>query len=235
MRRIIALALLGCMLLAASALAEDVPEIDTFMLEQSAMLTVRMRHIAESGAVTLMTSMPEILEAIDEVSGYAVDLPVRALVYQLDAELMADAMLRGVGLSPKQRMDEELRAWASRRMAAVIPSMLAGNAGSTALATASILSVGEGYVRPEAFDRDAVVVLYYEDVPYVSIITFSRNGEDTIGASAMFVPLSDALEALLTDDLSSLFDDMLIGYEGIITCTEYDAERLQALLVPAGE
>lgn len=124
-------------------------------------------------------------------------------------------------------LSAESMAELKRRVSFSIPSILSGTNGAAQLAATSILAVSEAYLVPTANFVNTLVLLYYDEVPYVSAITFAISGEGIMNGQAMFIKSTDTMEAFLAGDgLPNLPANG--GAVGFIT--EYNQDEVAAML-----
>ena len=184
--------------------------LDEFLSSRALSLTADMDEMAESPVYISLLSANEELTAIAEDMG-AQDYTSPKAVYALRLpEDYASRILASMGedysaLSPK------MQDIVSRRVGtSLIPNQLAAMNGASYLAAASMLSQGENYLLPEAWEPGQYLVILLYDGDYASLVSFVESGEGIVSASGTIVLSSGTFEDVSgTADISSLMEEFL--------------------------
>ena len=167
-------------------------------------LCERMTALAgERAYVELFTGSEEVLSQVERMAaneGLEVG-QVRRFTLRSESSYADYAEWEGLELPALSAVaGEELE----RRLAAMPPSLLNGQAGADWLAAASLLTVSETYLMPENFVPCIVLMDFGTDADVM--VVFTRTGEETVTAQAAFVSAAvvdagmEAVLLLYTED-----------------------------------
>ena len=167
-------------------------------------LCERMTALAgERAYVSLFTGSEEVLSQVERMAaneGLEVG-QVRRFTLRSESSYADYAEWEGLELPALSAVaGEELE----RRLAAMPPSLLNGQAGADWLAAASLLTVSETYLMPEDFVPCIVLMDFGTDADVM--VVFTRTGEETGTAQAAFVSAAvvdagmEAVLLLYTED-----------------------------------
>ncbi len=172
--------------------------------EQAEALCARMTALAVDEAyVSLFTGSEEVLSQVERMAaneGLEME-QVRRFTLRSESSYADYVEWEGLELPALSAVaGEELE----RRLAAMPPSLLNGQAGAEWLAAASLLTVSETYQMPEAFVPCIVLMDFGTEADVMAV--FTRTGEDTVTGQAVFVSADvvdagmDAVLLLYTED-----------------------------------
>lgn len=167
-------------------------------------LSARMTALAVDEAyVSLFTGSEEVLAQVERMAaneGLEAG-QVRRFTLRSESSSADYAEWEGLELPALSAVaGEELE----RRLAAMPPSLLNGQAGADWLAAASLLTVSETYLMPEDFVPCIVLMDFGTDADVM--VVFTRTGEETVTAQAAFVSAAvvdagmEAVLLLYTED-----------------------------------
>ena len=172
--------------------------------EQAEALCARMTALAVDEAyVSLFTGSEEVLSQVERMAaneGLEME-QVRRFTLRSESSYADYVEWEGLELPALSAVaGEELE----RRLAAMPPSLLNGQAGAEWLAAASLLTVSETYQMPEAFVPCIVLMDFGTEADVMAV--FTRTGGDTVTGQAVFVSADvvdagmDAVLLLYTED-----------------------------------
>ena len=184
--------------------------LDEFLSSRALSLTADMDEMAESPVYISLLSAGEELTAIAGDMG-AQDYASPKAVYALRLpEDYASRILASMG-EDYSALSPRMQDIVSRRVgASLIPNQLAAMNGASYLAAASMLSQGENYLLPEAWEPGQYLVILLYDGDYASLVSFVESGEGIVSASGTIVLSSGTFEDVSgAADISSLMEEFL--------------------------
>ena len=190
-RKRLAAALLLCLILPAAALADWADERADALCERMTALA------AEEAYVSLFTGSAEVLSQVERMAVNAGQEVQQRRRFVLRDEASYADYVEWEGLE-LPALSETAAAELEKRLAAMPPSLLNGQAGAEWLAAASLLTVSETFLMPEDFVPCIVLLDYGTE--------FTQTGEETVTAQAAFVSAQivesgmDAVLLLYTED-----------------------------------
>lgn len=191
---------------------------EKFVIGEAVKLAETMDALAGSqGYIRTMSGSAEILSYAGELHGALSGSPQGAALLRIDAGAMLRSM-QDYDAEEYGSMEDAALEQLRRRVPASLGNVINAQYGATWLATASVLSVGESYIRPGDWSGDMAVVLEYNGkCVYVS---FQESGDGVVSASA--IPMA----AASIDEFCELFSEM--GMEPDVTA--YSENELQDIL-----
>lgn len=184
-------ALLMALLLPAAALAD-------WTGDMADALCARMISLAgEEAYVGLFTESPEVLAQVERMAANEGLEARQVRRFVLRSESSYEDYVEWEGLELPE-LSAEAAGELEKRLTAMPPSLLNGQAGADWLAAASLLAVSETCLMPEGF-TPCVVLLDFDTDADVMVV-FTQTGEETVTAQAVFVSAAvvDAgMEALM--------------------------------------
>lgn len=191
--------LLLCLLMLPCALAEEKTLADHGM----DVIALLVQKASSPAWLQAYTQAPEIISLAEEVCAGDYSQPVHIYALTVDfSQSDLDMFLSAEGLS------EPLKTEFLRSLPGMVPTLLNGQQGSAALATASMLTTSKLFVYPEL--TEGVIYLYDFGARDPMMVSFTVGEDGAVQASAnvLFCLYSNALDLSALADIDSLTTDM---------------------------